>query len=64
MEDLLRKCGQMASPVSACKEVRDKYCVIWPRELYCLTSGGGGGGGGGSVRIKTISLFFLIVHFF
>ncbi len=43
MEDLLRKCSNMATPVSACTDVKDKYCFIWPRELYCFISGGGGG---------------------
>ena len=41
MEDLLRKCQTMAPPVAACGEVRSKYCVIWPRELYCFASPGG-----------------------
>lgn len=44
MEDLLRKCNTMATPVSACYDVKTKYCFIWPRELFCLTSGIGGGG--------------------
>lgn len=47
MEDLLRKCSDMATPVAACTDVRSKYCFIWPRELYCFGSSGGGGGGGG-----------------
>ena len=40
MEDLLRKCRLMVTPVSACQEVSTKYCFIWPKEHYCLTSGG------------------------
>ncbi|CAF3915612.1 unnamed protein product, partial [Adineta steineri] len=44
MEDLLRKCRDMATPVSACDDVRGKYCTIWPKELFCYSSGGGGGG--------------------
>lgn len=57
MEDLLRKCSGMSTPIPECREVQTKYCSIWPRELYCLN-----GGGGGSVRIPTISLCFLIIH--
>ena len=38
MEDLLRKCKDMVSPVSACVEVQQKYCTIWPRELFCYVS--------------------------
>jgi hypothetical protein len=45
MEDLLRKCKDMATPVSACTDVKDKYCFIWPNELYCYTFSGGGGSG-------------------
>ena len=41
MEDLLRKCNDMVTPVEACSEVRSKYCFIWPNELYCYSSGGG-----------------------
>jgi hypothetical protein len=44
MEDLLRKCNDMVTPVAACSEVGSKYCFIWPTELYCYTSGGSGGG--------------------
>ncbi|CAF2962193.1 unnamed protein product [Rotaria sp. Silwood2] len=40
MEDLLRKCSSMVTPVSACNDVRTRYCFIWPRELYCFGSGG------------------------
>lgn len=43
MEDLLRKCRDMITPVAACNDVRSKYCFIWPRELYCYISTGGGG---------------------
>jgi hypothetical protein len=57
MEDLLRKCSAMATPVSACDDVKNKYCFIWPRELYCYSSGGGG-----QVRFKYI-VFFLILYF-
>jgi hypothetical protein len=53
MEDLLRKCRDMLTPVSACDDVKSKYCVIWPRELYCYTSNGGGG----QVRFQYIVLF-------
>ncbi|CAF1135050.1 unnamed protein product [Adineta ricciae] len=42
MEDLLRKCNDMVTQVSACGDVRSKYCYIWPAELFCYTSGGGG----------------------
>ncbi|CAF4923984.1 unnamed protein product [Rotaria sp. Silwood1] len=35
MEDLLRKCREMVTPVPACNDVKDKYCFIWPKELYC-----------------------------
>lgn len=38
MEDLLRKCAGMATPVSACQDVKSKYCYIWPRGLYCGAS--------------------------
>lgn len=48
MEDLLRKCQTMATPVSACGDVRTKYCIIWSRELFCYLSPGGGNGGGGT----------------
>jgi hypothetical protein len=41
MEDLLRKCNDMVTPVSACQDVKDKYCFIWPTELYCYGSSGG-----------------------
>ncbi|UJR30295.1 hypothetical protein I4U23_017833 [Adineta vaga] len=41
MEDLLRKCNDMVTQVSACGDVRSKYCYIWPRELFCYSSGGG-----------------------
>lgn len=46
MEDLLRKCQTMITPVSACGDVRSRYCFIWPRELFCYVSPGGGGGNG------------------
>lgn len=55
MEDLLRKCQNMATSVSACGDVRTKYCVIWPRELFCYLSPGGGNGGGGTAT-KTPSV--------
>jgi hypothetical protein len=55
MEDLLRKCNNMATPVSACTDVKDKYCFIWPKELYCYTYGGGGGG---QVCVKCMNFFF------
>lgn len=42
MEDLLRKCNEMATPVQACNDVKQKYCFIWPRELYCIGYSGGG----------------------
>ncbi|CAF4343131.1 unnamed protein product, partial [Didymodactylos carnosus] len=38
MEDLLRKCREMRTPVSACNAVKDKYCYVFPTELYCYTS--------------------------
>jgi hypothetical protein len=43
MEDLLRKCNDMVTPVSACQDVKYKYCFIWPKELYCYSNNGGGG---------------------
>ncbi|CAF3725082.1 unnamed protein product [Rotaria sordida] len=48
MEDLLRKCRAMVTPVPACDDVKNKYCFIWPSELYCYGFNSGGGGGGGS----------------
>lgn len=54
MEDLLRKCNDMVTPVSACQDVRSKYCYIWPKELYCY--------GSGSVRI--IYNLFVLKYFF
>jgi hypothetical protein len=56
MEDLLRKCNEMVSPVSSCSDVKSKYCVIWPRELYCYSSGGGG-----QVRFEYTGFFLLIL---
>ncbi|CAF3334446.1 unnamed protein product [Rotaria socialis] len=44
MEDLLRKCSAMATPVSACSDVKGKFCAIWSTELYCFISNNGGGG--------------------
>ncbi|CAF4266421.1 unnamed protein product, partial [Rotaria magnacalcarata] len=44
MEDLLRKCSAMATPVSACSDVKSKFCAIWSTELYCFISNNGGGG--------------------
>ncbi|CAF1529821.1 unnamed protein product [Didymodactylos carnosus] len=38
MEDLLRKCRDMTTPVSACDDVKTKYCYIFPTELYCYSS--------------------------
>ena len=56
MEDLLRKCRDMATPVSACGDVRTKYCYIWPKELFCYSSSGGGGGSGSNqVRLPHLT---------
>ncbi len=60
MEDLLRKCNDMVSPVPACKDVRDKYCVIWPRKLYCYSSSYGGGG---QVRFSMRVFFYECLFF-
>jgi hypothetical protein len=58
MEDLLRKCNDMVTPVAACTDVRLKYCFIWPKELYCY---GSSGGGGGQVCFEYIVFFCLLI---
>jgi hypothetical protein len=49
MEDLLRKCKDMTTPVSACVDVRTKYCFMWSKELFCYTSITGNSASGNQV---------------